>query len=355
MGNDIFTVFIVNKKNMILEYANTFFRYTVNNRNKINKTLSSIIDIYLNVFYLNKSQNFTDLNKYFALQNSKDIILKEVMTSTIKFYQVNNLVEKIEKDKSTIIILSNVIYLAVNLSERILKNNNANIDIVIEQFINKYNSKIRVKSDDDLNNLKQDLISSAKKSVNSWHKALKLFDTTNYTINIKRISEYHRQYEISLTYDIKQLSKYTDREIKLAIDKNITLNHAIILLEQTVIRIIKDYLIGNHENKYFIKLPLEIFEKQKYRKMIDDIFKTTILKKNIVILFEHKDVLNSSKVLKSIKDENFSLALTAVDSLKVKVHSFDHFDYVFISQQLLELFDGYQEIWNAKGISFIIS
>ena len=56
MGNDIFSVFVEKKKSMILEYASIFFKYTVNDKSKITKTLSNIIDVYVEKDYSDKDR-----------------------------------------------------------------------------------------------------------------------------------------------------------------------------------------------------------------------------------------------------------------------------------------------------------
>lgn len=355
MGNDILSAVINKKKAMILEYANVFFKYTVNNKNKINKTLSNIIDIYIENFYLKEDDDFSDVDKYFSLQKLKDKRLKETIASTIKFYQINNISDKVVDDKSTIIIISNVVYLALNLSDRCFKNYDGNADIIVEQFLNKYNSKIRIKETDLVEEMKKTLVTLTKKDMASIKKAFKLFETTNYTIDVKKMIDYDNQYLVELNYDIKLLSKYDHKEIINALDKNILAEHSIIKLEQTVIKIIYDFLSSNFNNKYFIEMPIEVFEKQKYKKMIDEIFKLDRLKNNIVLLFKYEDALESSKILKELKNNQFILGINKINSLKINKNSFDYIDFIFVNQPFLEMYDGYQEIWSAKGIKFIIN
>ena len=355
MGNDIFLAFINKKKNMTLEYANTFFKYTVNNKNKINKTLSNIIELYIELFYLQENEDFSDVDKYFSLQNSKDKLLKEVIASTIKFYQVNNIEDKINGDKATIIIISNVVYLSLSLSERCFKNYNGTAEIIVEQFLNKYSSKIRIKDTTSSEEMKIALTSFVKKDMNSIKKAFKLFETTNYSLDIKRLMDYDSKYLVELNYDIKLLKKYNKKEIRSVLDKGINLDHSIIMIEQILLKIVYDFFISNIDNQYFIKLPIEIFEKQKYKKLIDEMFKIDKLKEMIVLVFKHDDVLESIDTLEQLKNSKFNLGITNVNSLKIKKSSFDNFDFVFASQSFLDMHEGYQEIWSAKGIKFIIS
>ena len=355
MGNDIFSSVIEKKKNMILEYSNIFFRFTVDNKNKITKTLSSIIDIYIDTFYLNKENDFSNLDNYFSLQNSKDKLLKETILSTIKFYQMNNIGDKIESYKGTIVVISNVIYLAITLSDKCFKNCNGNVEIILEQFINKYKSKIRLRNNDTIEDLKNALIGYVKRDVTCIKKAMKSFSATNYSIKVQRLFDSDNNYLVELDYELKSLSKYNQTEINQAIVGNIMYDHSIIMLEQTALKIVYDYLSGASDNRYFVPIPFDLFDKQKYKKMIDEIFKNKKLKDKIVILLDYEDVSSVSKKLSHLKEEGFLFGTYKVNSLKMNRNSFDNLDFVLVNSQFLEMYDGYQEIWKAKGVKFIIS
>jgi len=355
MGSDIFSSIINKKKNMILEYADTIFKYTVSNKNKINKTLSNIIDIYFEIFYLNKENDFTDLYKYFSLQNSKDNLLKETISATIKFYKQNNIEDKIENDKGPIILISNVIYLGIILSDRCFKNYNESADIIIEQFFTKYSSKIRVKFPEFIEEFKKILIIMIKKDMLSIKKAFRIFESTNYSIDARKILDSSNNYLVELNYDVKSLSKYSEKDISNVINNGINGELSLITFEQTSLKVALDFLAGNFVNKYFIQVPIEMFKKQKYIKLIDEIFKIDQLKKHFVLMFSYDDVMDSKKIVENLHDNNFILAVNNVKSLKIHKNSFDNIDYVFVNPQFLEMYDGYQAIWRAKGIEFIIS
>lgn len=354
MGNDIFSVFIEKKKNMILEYASIFFKYTVNNKSKITRTLSNIIDIYISEFYFGKSTDYTYLDNYYDLQKSKDILLKETILSTLYFYKNNNLENNIEKDKTTIVLVSNVLYLGITLSNICFKNYLGDADLILEQFFNKYKTKIRIKVEDTEKEFHQELNTLLKKDINTIKKAFKCFENTNYSIELKKILDSNQNYLVELNYDIKLLSKYSSKEIDNVIRKNLKAELTLITLEQTALKVACNYLAGITEHKYFIKAPIEIFEKQKYLKLLNDIFKTEKLKDNIVFVFAFDDVCESKKTLATIKENNYLTAVNNVGTLKINRSTFENFDYAFVSSQFLELYEGYQEIWYAKGIKFII-
>lgn len=355
MGNDIFSAFIDKSKNMILEYANTFFKYTINNKNKITKTLSNIIDIYIDNYYLRINNDFEEVEELFSVQKSKDLLLRKTLSSTVQFYRLNNLNDKIESDKATIILISNVIYLGICLSDKCFKHYIGEADVIVEQFVNKYHTKIRIKNYEEYDEMLESLISITKKNMHSLKKAFKLFDGTNYAIQVKKIMDYDNKYLVEPIYDIKLLSKYSDNEIDSAIDKNIILEHSIISLERTILKVVYDFLKGIHNTQYFLEMPIEIFERQKYSKILSEIFKIECIKKNVVVVLKHDDIVEDKDTIASLKRQNYVLALNHIDILKVNEQSFTNFDYLFVNQQFLETHEGYQEIWGAQGINFIIS
>ena len=354
MGNDIFSVFVEKKKNMILEYASLFFKYTVNNKSKITRTLSNIIDIYISKFYFEKSMDYTYLDQYYDLKKSKDVLFKETILSTLYFYKSNNLESKIENDKATIVLVSNVLYLGITLSNLCFKNYLGESDLILEHFFNKYKSKIRIKDEDMELTFRQELSTLLKKDINVIKKAFKCFENTNYSIELKKILDSNQNYLVELNYEIKLLSKYSSKEINNVINKSLKSELALITLEQASLKIARNYLSGVTEHKYFVKTPIEMFEKQKYLKLINDIFKNENLKDNIVLVFSFDDIINSKKTLSSIKENNYLTAVNNVGTLKINHNTFENFDYAFVSSQFLELYEGYQEIWRAKGINFII-
>lgn len=354
MGNDIFSALMEKKKSMILEYASIFFKYTVNEKSKITKTLSNIIDIYINNFYFTRNSDYSYLDKYYDLQKSKDMLLKDTLLSTLYFYRDNNLESKIDRDKATIVLVSNVLYLGIVLSNLCFKNYLGEPSLILEQFCSKYKTRIRIKLEAAEKDFHHELNVIVKRDINSIKKAFKCFENTNYTVDLKKILDSNQNYFVELNYEIKLLSKYSNKEIDNVINKNLKSELALVTLEQTALKVACDYLASLMEHKYFVKVPVELFEKQKYLKMLNEIFKTEKLKDNIVFVFSFDDVNESKKVLATVKESKYLTAINNVGTLKINRNTFDHFDYAFVNAQFLELYEGYQEIWYAKGIKFII-
>ena len=192
------------------------------------------------------------------------------------------------------------------------------------------------------------------KETKKFNRAIGTLGGGNHFIEID-VDEDNNKYLVEPIYDIKLLSKYSDNEIDSAIDKNIILEHSIISLEQTILKVVYDFLKGIHNTQYFLEMPIEIFERQKYSKILSEIFKIECIKKNVVVVLKHDDIVENKDTIASLKRQNYVLALNHIDILKVNEQSFTNFDYLFVNQQFLETHEGYQEIWRAQGINFIIS
>lgn len=354
MINDIFSAFINRKKIMTLKLAETLFKYTVNDKNKLNKTLEKIIDIYLKSFYSLKEEDLSELNNYFSLSETNDILLKETLLSTIYFYKQNNLEEKIENDIGTIIILSNIIYLANKIGDI------SKIEEDISKYINnvfiEYKSKLRIKNNEIERKIKDEITEILKLEFSLFKKFFKSINDLNFNINIEKIIGYNQGYLVNYDYNIKMLSKYSKKEIEATkINKNVDIDLEIISIELVVINIIKDIITEEKDTTYFIPIQLQCFEKSKYKLAIQNIMKDEIVKRKIVFVFEYSQIKGHQKTINLLRQENYFLAVNKVNDIKLSKNAFDNINYVFVSPDFLDIYKGYVEIWKAKKIEFIVS
>lgn len=354
MGNDIFSNYINKKKIMNLRLAEIFFKYTVNDKNKLNKSLEKIIDIHTNLFYSNNNYQIEELDNYFLMKNSNDNLLKETLLSTVLFYKENSLEDKIESDIGTIIILSNTVYLSFILGD--IANLDEDLEPYINSFFNKYKNKIRIKEVEKVEKLKKELMTSLKEEFNQFKKFFKLFNGMQYSVDLEQILDYSDGYLVNSLYDIKMLSKFPLKEIEQTKNnKGIDLDNNIISLELTVFKLIQDIINGNINNKYFIEIDISLFEKQKYRQAIDIIFKNNIIKEKIILTFNYASIKGHNKILEDISSSGYQLAANKINNINVSKNSFDNLKYVFIPSNFLDYYDGYVDIWKAKDIIFIVS
>lgn len=354
MGNDIFSAFINRKKIMTLKIAEVFFKYTISDKNKLNKTLEKIIDIYLQSFYCSNENDFSKLDNYLSLEENNDVLLKETLLSSIIFYNENNLREKIDNDISTIIILSNIIYLSIMLGD--INKKNENIEEYIKYFFERYKIKIRIIDKNKISELKKELLEILKEEFNSFKKFFKLFDSLQFSIIKDRILDFNDGYFVNINYNIKMLSKFSEKEISHAIlNKGIDMDNEIISIELTVLEIIKDLINGKKDVHYFIPLQLQCFEKLKHKQAIENIMKNKVLQGKITFVFEGNQIKEHQKTINLLSEENYSLAINKTHDLKVSKNTFDKINYVFVNPNFLECYRGYIEIWKAKKIRFIVS
>lgn len=354
MGNDIFSNFINKNKIMNLRFAEIFFKYTVHDKNKLNKSLEKIIDIYTNLFYYVKLHEIEELDNYFLMKNSNDTLLKETLLSTVLFYKENNLENKIESDIGTIIILSNTVYLSLILGD--INNSDEDLVLYVNSFFNKYKNKIRIKEEDRIEELKKELVVALKEEFNQFKKFFKLFSGMQYSVETEQILDYDGGYLVNLLYDIKMLSKFSLKEIEQTKNnRGINLDNSIITLELTMFKIIQDVIKGNINNKYFIQVDVSLFEKQKYRQAVDTIFSNNILKDKIIFIFNYDNIKGHNKILEDVKNFGYQLAVNKINNINVSKNSFDNLKYIFVSHNFLEYYEGYLDIWKAKNIIIIVS
>jgi hypothetical protein len=354
MGNDIFSTFMNKQKLMNFRLAEIFLKYTTQDKNKSNKTIEKIIDIYINLFYYNENQDLSELDNYFLMNNSNDILLKKILLSTIIFYKQNDMEDKIERDIGKIIIISNSIYLSLVLGN--ISKYDDDLEKMFDSFFTKYKNKIRIKEETVIIELKQELFSILKTEMAYFKKFFKLFNEIKYSLSFEQIFDCNYGFMVNLSYDIKMLSKYSLKEIEqVKNNKGINLENNIITLELTVLQLIKDMIAGNVNNKYFIDIEMACLEKPKYRQAIENILNNEILKSKIVFILNYNSLKAHQKTIVDLTSKNYLIGVKNVNDLKVTKTSFDNIKYVFVSPQFLEYHDGYLEIWKVKDTKFIVS
>ena len=76
-------------------------------------------------------------------------MIKDVLTSSLIFYQNSGLEKQIESDINTIVILSNLIYLAIKLDEYTCEYNFSNMEVTerVRIFLEHFQNKIKIREE----------------------------------------------------------------------------------------------------------------------------------------------------------------------------------------------------------------
>ncbi len=355
MENDIISLFLTRKKHNITNYAEIFIKYSLKNKLNLNSIIGKIVDIYFDNYYLEKNHDFSLLTKYFEIGKTNESLMKDVLQSALLFYKKSGLSEQIESDIKTIVILSNLIYLSINLDEFVNEFSNSEIDIEerIDSYFKIYQTKLKL-NNEDLEKLREDLLISIKKDTTSEKKFWKCLISNNYILNFQKLN-HKNLYFVDYKYEIKQLNRYDKNEIiRTSQTKGIYDDILSIYLEELSIFILKN-LLNKKENIFFIEIYPDYFNKNKDLLALDRIFYNKSVKSKVIFMFNMDEVQSNLNVIKYLYSKGYTLGLKKVaNDLMLSSNSFDMFDYVFISEELLNNYNEYRQVWEIKNVKFII-
>ncbi len=356
MENDIISLFLNRKRLNINHYTEIFSKHMLKKAVQLNKVINKIIEIYINNFYLYKNQDYSLLTKYFEIKMTKESTIKDVITSSLLFYQNSGLESQIESDINTIVVLSNLIYLAIKLDE--YTNDYKHHDILVEErvqlFLDHFKNKIKLAETDT--SLFEELVEQVKKDTNAEHKFWRSLVNKNFVLSFSRSLKNNNYFLVEYHYDLKMLYRYDEVEVKKTIlTKGINDDILTIYLEMLSVFILKNILNNNYDDLFFINIYSDYFTKNKDMLSILSIFSNKAIRQQLVFCFEYDDIKNNTSVAKTLHEKEFNIAVSDInDNTKFNGNSFDLYDYVFISSDLYLRASEYHDMWNVKKINFIL-
>lgn len=357
MENDIISLFLIRKKQNISKYSDTFLKYTLKSNANLEKIIAKIVDIYIGNYYLETNTDFSLLTQYFEVGQTKESLMKNVLLSSILFYKNNGLENQIKSDIKNIVILSNAIFLALSTDEYTneFKNSSVNIDTRINNFFTLYLPKLKI-NEEEIEQIKEELMVQLKKDISAEKKFWKCLIDTNYIINFMHDLKNENYYLVDYHYDIKLLNRYDREQVeKISLTKGIFDDILTIYLEKLSVFILKDLMFKNYNDKFFINIYCDYFNKNKDLINLDRIFYNDIVKSKIVFCFNMNDISENINILNDLHNKNYLLALTNIDyDAIINIDTFNLFNYVFISSDILSKYDEYKQIWDIKNINFIL-
>ena len=356
MENDIISLFLNRKRLNINHYTEIFSKHMLKKAVQLNKVINKIIEIYINNFYLYKNQDYSLLTKYFEIKMTKESTIKDVITSSLLFYQNSGLESQIESDINTIVVLSNLIYLAIKLDE--YTNDYKHHDILVEErvqlFLDHFKNKIKLADTDT--SLFEELVEQVKKDTNAEHKFWRSLVNKNFVLSFSRSLKNNNYFLVEYHYDLKMLYRYDEVEVKKTVlTKGINDDILTIYLEMLSVFILKNILNNNYDDLFFINIYSDYFTKNKDMLSILSIFSNKAIRQQLVFCFEFDDIKNNTSVAKTLHEKEFNIAVSDInDNTKFNGNSFDLYDYVFISSDLYLRASEYHDMWNVKKINFIL-
>ncbi len=355
MGNDILSAFIERKRKATINASLLFIKYLIDDKAKLNKTIEKIVSIYYRDFYLKGKVNLEELNQYFSVDNLKDDLLKMSLLATIHFYKENEIEDKIKTDIHTIIFLSNALYLSLVLLQVIDKNYERDYQTWFDIFVRKYQSRLKIKEEDKKKEFETELSTFIKKEEGTYRKFFKLLEEGQYQVELEPLLDYSNGYLVRGTYEIKMLSRYSSQEIKQVYQKKeFYLEQFLINVERLSVKCLQEVLMEKDSSKYFLSMPIELLEKEKYLEMLENITKNEKFRSSLVFVFSYKEISRHAKKLKDLSSRGYLLGMKNIEGIEMKLNTFDFVHYVFTTPDFLENHSQNYSLWEDKDIRFIL-
>ncbi len=355
MGNDIISIFMDRKKEFIIQSTALFIRYLIDEKAKMTKTIEKMTSIYYRDFYWQEEVSFEELNAYFSLPNLKDELLKKSLLSCVRCYKESCLESKVEEDIKTVVLLSTSFYLAVSSSNLLDTSYEKELKETLAFFLDKYQGKMRFCTDKKQRELSLELLNLWKKEAGIYTKFFKKLEESAFDISLEPLLDFNNGYLVKGTYDIKMLYRYAEVEVEdVYQEKGFYLDHLLISLEKLSLLFLKEKLTTQNGRTYFLKVPAQLFEKEKYREMISKIAGYPPFQKSFVFLFSYTDSLHHTKILEELKKEGYLLGIQNVKQLEKNEKIFENVQFLFISPSVLDTQNQNISFLEDKNIRFIL-
>lgn len=167
---------------------------------------------------------------------------------------------------------------------------------------------------------------------------LKKIETNVFEMEFNRLKTNKNTYCVSLEHNITFGKVYSDYIIDKTYNEGVIAeNKIIILLNLLSIKIIRNMLNSDFDNKYIVYIPHTLYSKakklEKTLKMIEDEF----AKESVVILMDLNDLVKYKTSIKKFKKEGyqFALALTCETNLESKNYTtMSLVDYIYVDKNI---------------------
>ena len=307
-----------------------------NNHDKLKTNESTIrslfLDTYMNARYYNNygDEDISNSSKK-SLSKINDAIKYEAAKMLKKYKGSDNRYEeKVEKYTKYYILANNIEQLNIIFDDTKSKR---------ENYKNKLLSAFKsdLTSAYELMDMVNSIIITQKVHKKIITESLEKLNSNTFKLNIDSILSKKHLYGVKLDYNITFSKVYSD----YIIDK--TYSEGIIAEDKTMIMItmilsnmIKDMLNSEFDNKYFIYLPGEIYEKPNKLNKILEMFNDDFAKNHIIILNLYEEVIDSKRVIKRFRKDGYKFAVTFKDDDVIKskdASALSLADYVFVTKK----------------------
>lgn len=358
--NDIIDKYIEisnNNLNIILKNLENNIEFNNNNlwtnEEEFNSLIKNVIDIYYKKYFLYKKNDYSKIDKYIKFNNKINRKLKNILLSIIDYYEEKDIIYKIKEQEDSILYLTILIYISINLYDKDFKliDNPKKIEKYINNIIDNF-VNIRFKRNKDLVTLIQNIkdIIIKNNEFNNYINNISTRESHNYFI---KVNNKDNLYKVIYEYEINGLNDYEERDINI-VNNKINISDILNGISYDIAYLTSYKLLKSGIDKVllFKVKKEELMNKEILNYMIN---RNKIVNSNIKFLIDYDDINGDYDLVNKIKDSNIDVYIELNKNFETNNYNmFMDLKNVIVSEEFLSLNDKYIEIWKDMNIDFII-
>lgn len=358
--NDIIDKYIEisnNNLNIILKNLENNIEFNNNNlwtnEEEFNSLIKNVIDIYYKKYFLYKKNDYSKIDKYIKFNNKINRKLKNILLSIIDYYEEKDIIYKIKEQEDSILYLTVLIYISINLYDKDFKliDNPKKIEKYINNIIDNF-VNIRFKRNKDLVTLIQNIkdIIIKNNEFNNYINNISTRESHNYFI---KVNNKDNLYKVIYEYEINGLNDYEERDINI-VNNKINISDILNGISYDIAYLTSYKLLKSGIDKVllFKVKKEELMNKEILNYMIN---RNKIVNSNIKFLIDYDDINGDYDLVNKIKDSNIDVYIELNKNFETNNYNmFMDLKNVIVSEEFLSLNDKYIEIWKDMNIDFII-
>lgn len=358
--NDIIDKYIDisnNNLNIILKNLENNIEFNNNNlwsdEEEFNSLIKNVMGIYYKKYFLYTKNDYSKIDKYIKFNNKINRKLKNILLSIIDYYEEKDIVYKIKQQEDSILYLTILIYISINLYDKDFKliDNPKKIEKYINNIIDNF-VNIRFKRNKDLVTLIQNIkdIIIKNNEFNNYINDISTRESHNYFI---KVNNKDNLYKVIYEYEINGLNDYEERDINI-VNNKINISDILNGISYDIAYLTSYKLLKSGIDKVllFKVKKEELMNKEILTYMIN---RNKIVNSNIKFLIDYDDINGDYDLVNKIKDSNIDVYIELNKNFETNNYNmFMDLKNVIVSEEFLSLNDKYIEIWKDMNINFII-
>lgn len=324
-----------------------------NTYDEVSDSITNIISIYFDKYYLYVSNDFTELDKYIKFNNKINRKLKNILLSIINYYESINEEKIIKEKEGSILYLTILIYIALTLYSKdfITIDTPKKIEKVINNIIDNF-ARIRFKREKDLLTLINNIESVIKENnkFNEYIDSLNNKESHNIYMSINKDNSY---YKVIYEYKIDELNDYEERDISI-VNEKLNIGSTLCCMSYDIAYYIMFKLLRNGFD-YTLLFPIS------KKNLMDDNIRNILINRNNIInnrikfLINYDDIINDYEFINTMKSNDIDIFIEVSDNRETNNYNmFMDISNVIVTEEFISINEKYVEIWKDMNMNFII-